>query len=64
MARDVYVLGGYQTDFGRNWTKENKHFSPLGEIKGDAISWRYDFDTTMNHHTRARGITELKGLGM
>ena len=29
MARDVYVLGGYQTDFGRNWTKENKHFSAL-----------------------------------
>jgi acetyl-CoA C-acetyltransferase len=30
MARpDVYVLGGYQTDFARNWTKENKHFSAL-----------------------------------
>jgi acetyl-CoA C-acetyltransferase len=26
---EVYVLGGYQTDFGRNWTKENKHFSAL-----------------------------------
>jgi acetyl-CoA C-acetyltransferase len=26
---DVYVLGGYQTDFARNWTKENKHFSAL-----------------------------------
>ena len=25
----VYVLGGYQTDFARNWTKENKHFSAL-----------------------------------
>lgn len=23
---EVYVLGGYQTDFARNWTKENKHF--------------------------------------
>ena len=23
---EVYVLGGYQTDFGRNWSKENKHF--------------------------------------
>ncbi len=23
----VYVLGGYQTDFARNWTKENKHIS-------------------------------------
>jgi acetyl-CoA C-acetyltransferase len=31
MARgsDVYVLGGYQTDFARNWTKEAKHFSAL-----------------------------------
>ena len=26
---EVYVLGGYQTDFARNWTKENKHFSAL-----------------------------------
>jgi acetyl-CoA C-acetyltransferase len=25
MAAPVYVLGGYQTDFARNWTKENKH---------------------------------------
>lgn len=24
--RPIYVLGGYQTDFGRNWTKERKHF--------------------------------------
>ncbi|MDD9873336.1 MAG: acetyl-CoA acetyltransferase [Deltaproteobacteria bacterium] len=28
-APEVYVLGGYQTDFSRNWTKENKHFSAL-----------------------------------
>jgi acetyl-CoA C-acetyltransferase len=26
---EVYVLGGYQTDFARNWTKEKKHFSAL-----------------------------------
>ena len=25
MAAPVYVLGGYQTDFARNWSKENKH---------------------------------------
>ncbi len=25
MAAPVYVLGGYQTDFARNWNKENKH---------------------------------------
>jgi acetyl-CoA C-acetyltransferase len=27
--QEVYVLGGYMTDFARNWTKENKHFSAL-----------------------------------
>ncbi len=26
---EVFVLGGYQTDFARNWTKEQKHFSAL-----------------------------------
>lgn len=26
---DVYILGGYQTDFARNWTKERKHFAAL-----------------------------------
>jgi acetyl-CoA C-acetyltransferase len=25
MAAPIYVLGGYQTDFARNWQKENKH---------------------------------------
>lgn len=25
MAAPVYVLGGYQTDFARNWNKERKH---------------------------------------
>ena len=25
----VYVLGGYQTDFARNWTKEGKHICAL-----------------------------------
>jgi acetyl-CoA C-acetyltransferase len=25
MSQDVYILGGSQTDFARNWTKENKH---------------------------------------
>ncbi len=26
---EVYILGGFQTDFARNWTKENKHFAAL-----------------------------------
>ena len=25
----VYILGGYQTDFARNWARENKHISAL-----------------------------------
>lgn len=25
MAAPIYVLGGYQTDYARNWKKENKH---------------------------------------
>ncbi len=29
MAKPVYVLGGYQTDFARNWTKENKHIMAM-----------------------------------
>ncbi|MCZ6545082.1 MAG: thiolase domain-containing protein, partial [Chloroflexi bacterium] len=27
MSAPVYVLGGYQTDFARNWNKEGKDFS-------------------------------------
>jgi acetyl-CoA C-acetyltransferase len=26
---DVYLLGGYQTDFARNWYRENKHISAM-----------------------------------
>jgi acetyl-CoA C-acetyltransferase len=26
---DVFVLGGHQTDFARNWTKEKKHFAAM-----------------------------------
>jgi acetyl-CoA C-acetyltransferase len=29
MPAPVYVLGGYQTDFARNWSKENKHISAM-----------------------------------
>ena len=29
MKNDVYILGGYQTDFSRNWSKENKHISAM-----------------------------------
>ncbi|MEZ4288444.1 MAG: acetyl-CoA acetyltransferase [Polyangiales bacterium] len=43
MAKDVYVLGGFQTDFARNWSKENKHFvammreAVLGALKETKI---------------------------
>ena len=26
---NVYILGGYQTDFSRNWSRENKHISAM-----------------------------------
>jgi acetyl-CoA C-acetyltransferase len=29
MTRPVYILGGYMTDFARNWTKEGKHISAM-----------------------------------
>src|SRR5690349_8689744 len=28
-AKAVYILGGYQTDFARNWSKEGKHISAM-----------------------------------
>lgn len=38
MNQQVYVLGGEQTDFQRNWTKEGKTFvAMLREVMGDAI---------------------------
>ena len=27
--KPVYILGGYQTDFARNWAKEGKHISAM-----------------------------------
>ncbi len=34
----VYILGGAQTDFARNWTKEGKHFvAPMRECVLDAL---------------------------
>jgi len=29
MAPDVYILGGFQTDFARNWAREKKHISAM-----------------------------------
>src|SRR6187549_3074765 len=29
MTKPVYILGGHQTDFARNWTKEGKHISAM-----------------------------------
>jgi acetyl-CoA C-acetyltransferase len=29
MTKPVYVLGGFQTDFARNWTKEGKHIAAM-----------------------------------
>jgi acetyl-CoA C-acetyltransferase len=29
MTQPIYILGGHQTDFARNWTKEGKHISAM-----------------------------------
>ena len=29
MTAPVYILGGFQTDFARNWTKEGKHIPAM-----------------------------------
>jgi len=29
MMQTIYILGGYQTDFARNWARENKHISAM-----------------------------------
>ncbi len=29
MSAPIFVLGGYQTDFARNWSKESKHISAM-----------------------------------
>lgn len=29
MQRKIYILGGYQTDFARNWSKEGKHVQAM-----------------------------------
>ena len=34
----VYILGGAQSDFARNWNKEGKHFATvMGETMADAL---------------------------
>ena len=38
MPEPVYILGGYQTDFARNWSKENKHISAMfNEVVNGAL---------------------------
>ena len=38
MSEPVFILGGYQTDFARNWTKENKHISAMfSEVVNGAL---------------------------
>lgn len=38
MAAPIYVLGGFQTDFARNWSKENKHIvAMISEAVGGAF---------------------------
>lgn len=38
MGKKVYVLGGAQTDFERNWSKEGKNvIAPLKEVMADVL---------------------------
>ena len=38
MPAPVHILGGYQTDFARNWTKEGKHISAMfNEVVAGAL---------------------------
>ena len=49
-TQPVYILGGYQTDFARNWTKEGKHISAMmREVVRGAL------DATGVEPTRRRG---------
>ena len=41
---ETYILGGFQTDFSRNWTKENKHFSALMNEGVQGALQRVDID--------------------
>ena len=37
-SQSVYILGGAQSDFARNWTREGKHFSAvMSETVNDAM---------------------------
>jgi acetyl-CoA C-acetyltransferase len=49
---EVYVLGGYQTDFARNWTKEKKHFSALmrESVLGALASTNIDPEEVQSAH--------------
>lgn len=50
--RDVYVLGGYQTDFARNWSKERKHLLALMRegVQGALASCAIDPDEVDTAH--------------
>jgi len=52
MNTPVYVLGGYQTDFARNWTKEKKHFSALmrESVLGALASTNIDPEEVQSAH--------------
>ncbi|MCX7998644.1 MAG: thiolase domain-containing protein, partial [Leptospiraceae bacterium] len=44
MGEKVYILGGEQTDFQRNWTKEGKNFlAMMREVVDDALA-KVDID--------------------
>ena len=65
MAAPVYVLGGYQTDFARNWTKESKHIVAMMREAtkidpGDSKAWADLGMNLIRSGNEADGITALQ----
>jgi hypothetical protein len=70
---EVYVLGGYQTDFARNWSKEKKHFvammreavlgAPRRVLLGDRSGIQRPSDLASRSRMRVRQHRPPGGFG-
>ena len=67
MEKKIYVLGGAQTDFERNWTKEGKtEIALLREVMADALaSVQLDYSTikALNQENRVACFVGNFGRG-
>ena len=68
MSKEVYILGGYQTDFARNWSKERKHFvammreSVAGALREAKVAPEA-VDHLHTHHAREVGQVGARVTG-